>query len=206
MKWTTNRRTLLVVFITLLIISETVVYVATTPRPQKEFFQIYVLGANHMAAGYYPNNDTNIRVGEQVNWYLGVTNFMGSVQLVALRIKLGNATISAPDDTNAAPSQAPLVIEFERFLQNNETWEFPFAWQILRTSPTAGSTHILGLLINSETILLSEASALGGRNFRFIIELWTWDTDSANFQFGWFAPIEHRVAWLQLWFNATSLV
>jgi hypothetical protein len=201
----TNRRNLLAIFITLLVVFEAFVYVATTPRPQEQFFQVYLLGASRMAAGYYPNNDSNIRIGERVSWYLGVTNLMGSVQLVALRVKLGNSTISPPNDVQASPSPAPFVTEFSRFLQNNETWEFPVGWQILNTSTAQGSARILALQINDQTILLTEPSARNGYNFRFIIELWTWNTDTANFQFGWFTPNEHRVAWLQVWFNATSV-
>ena len=54
-----DRRTLITVFITLLIICEMVAYVANTPRPREQFFQLYVLGARHMAADYYPNNKTD---------------------------------------------------------------------------------------------------------------------------------------------------
>jgi hypothetical protein len=199
-----NPRSLITVFVVLLAISETLIYVATTPQPQEQFFQVYVLGANHRAADYYPNNDSNIRIGEPVNWYLGVVNMMGSVQLVELRVKMANITIDAPNETQASPSPAPLVTEFEQFLENNETWEFPFVWQILNTSTTQGSTSISALQVDNQTILLSNSSASNGDNFRFIIELWTWDTDLANFQFGWFAGNEHRVAWLQIWFNTTS--
>jgi hypothetical protein len=157
-----------------------------------------------MAAGYYPNNDTNIRIGERVSWYLGVTNLMGSVQLVALRVKLGNSTISAPSDVQVSASPAPLVTEFSRFLQNNETWEFPVGWQIVNISTAQGSARILALQVNDQTFLLAEPSARNGYNFRFIIELWTWNTDTSSFQFGWSTPNERRVAWLQIWFNATS--
>ncbi len=59
----TNRRTLLVVFITCLVILEALAYVVTTPRPQEQFFQVYLLGSNRMATNYYPNNDSNIRTG-----------------------------------------------------------------------------------------------------------------------------------------------
>lgn len=59
-----NRRTLIAVFFTLLVVCEMLAYVATTPRPQEQFFQIYVLGSNHMAADYYPNGDPDIRIGE----------------------------------------------------------------------------------------------------------------------------------------------
>jgi len=91
-----NRRTLIVVFITFLVIFETLAYVATTPRQQEQFYQLYVLGANHLAADYYPNGDPNIRLGEVVCWYLGVTNNMGSVQLVEVLVRLGNQTIQPP--------------------------------------------------------------------------------------------------------------
>jgi hypothetical protein len=127
------------------------------------------------------------------------------VQLAAIRVKLGNTTISVPNDTQASPSPAPFVMEFDRFLQNNETWEFPFVWRILNTTTTDGSVHILSLQINNQTVLLSEPWSRNGHNFRFIFELWVWDTDAANFQFGWFTANERRVAWLQIWFNATSI-
>ena len=200
-----QKRTLVIVFITFLIVFEMAAYVATTPRPREQFYQLYVLGANHMAADYYPNDDPNIRMGDAVRWYVGVTNFMGSVQLVEIRVKLGNQTIQPPDDQHAFPSQAPLVTEFHRFIQDNETWEFPFIWQILNTTSSGGIVRILGLQISNQTIQLLNSSAQNGYNFRLIIELWTWNVDSSSFEFGWFAGTEHRIAWLQVWFNATAV-
>ncbi len=110
-----DRRTLLAVFIVLLIAFEMIAYVSTTPRQQQRFFQLFVLGANHMAADYYPNNDPNIRLGESVLWYIGVTNLMGNAQLAVVRIKLGNWTITPPNDLRGTPSPAPLLAEFTRF-------------------------------------------------------------------------------------------
>jgi uncharacterized membrane protein len=199
-----NKRTLIVVFITLLLVFEMIAYVATTPRPQEQFFQFYVLGANRMAADYYPNNDSNIRLGESVKWYVGVTDLMGNMQLVSIRVKLGNETISPPNDTQAQPSFAPLVTEFMRFIQNNETWEFPLVWRISNVSSVEGSTRILELQINNQTFPVQDSSARNGYNFRLIFELWTWNVDTAGFGFGWYAGTEHRVAWLQVWFNATA--
>jgi uncharacterized membrane protein len=199
-----ERRTWVIVFITFLVIFEAAAYVATTPRPTEQFFQVYVLGSNHLAADYYPNDDPNIRLGDSVRWYVGVTNFMGSVQLVDVRVKLGNETISPPDDQSGLPSPAPLVAESLRFLQDNETWEFPFVWQILNVTESQGATRILLLQINNQTYPVQSVDAVNGYNFRFIIELWTWNVDSNGFGFGWYAGSEHRVAWLQVWFNATS--
>jgi len=198
-----NRRTLIVVFITLLIICEMVAYVATTPRPREQFFQLYILGANHMAADYYPNNDTNIHLGEPVTWYLGVTDNMGTVQLVSIRVKIGNQTVKPPDDTQALESPAPIVTEFMRFIQNNETWETPFVWSISDAVSSGNSTRILTLQIHNETYQIQDCSASNGHNFRLIFELWTWQADTNAFEFGWTAGGEHRVAWLQVWFNMT---
>ena len=80
-----KRRTLLAVFIALLIAFEMLVYVAITPRQGERFFQFDVLGADLTTADYYPNGDSNIRLNESVLWYLDVTNFMGNVQLVVIR-------------------------------------------------------------------------------------------------------------------------
>lgn len=199
-----SRRNFLVVFITLLIVFEMIAYVATSPRPREQFFQFYVLGANRMAANYYPNNDSNIRLGEPVRWYVGVTNLMGNVQLVSIRVKLGNETISPPNDTQGLSSPAPLIAEFMRSIQDNKTWELPIVWRLLNVSSVEGSTRILGLQINNQSFLVQDSSARDGYNFRLIFELWTWNVDSGALEFGWWQATDHRVAWLQLWFNATS--
>jgi hypothetical protein len=199
-----KRRTLVVVFIAFLIVFEMVAYVATTPWPSEQFYRLYVLGANHLVADYYPNDDPNVRVGESVSWYIGVTNLMGSVQLVEIRVKLGNQTMQPPDEQNALPSQAPLVTYFHRFIQDNETWELPFVWQISNMTSSGGVTRILGLQLNNQTIQMLDSSAQNGYNFRLIIELWTWNVDSSSFEFGWYAGTEHQIAWLQVWFNATA--
>jgi hypothetical protein len=199
-----NRRNLLAVFITVLIVFEMIAYVSTTPRPQERFFQFYVLGANRMAGDYYPNNDSNIRLGESIKWYVGATNLMGNLQLVSIRVKLGNEAISAPNDTHALPSPASLVAEFTRIIQDNGTWELPFVWRISNIASVEGLTQVMELQINNQSFPVQGSFARNGYKFRLIFELWTWNLDSAAFEFGWWAGTEHRVAWLQLWFNATS--
>lgn len=180
------------------------VYVATTPRPYEQFFQLYVLGSNRSAGNYYPNGDPNIRLGDTVVWYVGVTNSMGNVQLVTIRVKLGNETVMSPSNNQTQPSPAPLITEFKRFIKNNETLETQFAWRILNVTAVENSTRILELGINGETYRLVDSSASNGYNFRFIFELWTWQVESNSFQFGWSAGAQRRAAWLQIWFNMTS--
>jgi hypothetical protein len=126
------------------------------------------------------------------------------VQLVVIKIKLANQTIRPPDDLQAQPSPAPLITEFRRFIQDNETWEMPFFWQIVNADMPEGSTRILEMQINNVTYVVPGLSALDGHNFRVILELWTWEPQSETLQFGWSSGNERRVAWLQVWFNMTS--
>jgi hypothetical protein len=131
---------------------------------------------------------------------------MGNVQLAVIRVRLGNQTISPPNETQAQSSPAPLITEFERFIQNNETWEIPFFWQISNATISNGSVSIIELQINNQTYQQRGLLASSGYNYRFIIELWTWNEDSSSLQFGWLSGTGQRVAWLQVWFNATSTV
>jgi len=192
------------IFISATIVFSTLAYVAVTPRPREQFFQIYVLGETRKAERYYPNNNPNILVGQVVRWHLGATNFMGSVQYVVIKVKLGNSTIKAPDDVKYVPSPAPLLLQFKRVLVNNETWEFPFVWVIREIGVNGGMVNPALLEINGVGVRNSQVGALKGYNFRVVFELWTFDLESESLVFGWRTGAERRVAWLQIWFNATS--
>jgi hypothetical protein len=197
-------RQLLPIFLTLLILFETAAYVSMTPRPTDKFFQLYVLGSNGTADNYYPNNSSYLKVGENVNWQVGVVNDMGSVQLVAIRVKLGNLTIDAPNDTLATPSPAPMVAEFRQFMQDNGTWEMPFSWEVANFTTTPdGHILTLELMINNATYVIQNPPSCIAYScsFRMILELWTWSTSVANFQFSWLNDDQQEIAWLQLWFN-----
>lgn len=204
-----DRRSLLAVFIVLLIAFEMIAYVTTTPTLRaigKPFFQLYVLGPNRSATDYYPNGNPDIRVGDEVRWYVGASNFMSSVQLISIRVRLGNQTTLPPDDRQGLPSSAPLVTEFKQFIQNDQTWELTFVWRISSGAIVGSSISILKLQINDEIYLLQGSSAVDGRGFRLIFELWTWDAESGAFQFGWQTGGERQVAWLQIWFDMTNPV
>lgn len=198
-----NRRTLVAVFVMLFVVCEVIAYVTTTPRPTEQFLSAYVLGSNHQAGSYYPGDDPDISIGETVTWYLGVTDNMGTVQLVSLRVKISNETGQPPGDQQQSP--APVVTEFPRFIQNNDTWEVPFAWSISNATLTDGSTRIHTMQINNETYQISDWSAANGYNFRLIIEVWTYQSDSNSFGYGWSTNGGRQAAWLQVWFNMTQL-
>jgi hypothetical protein len=119
-------------------------------------------------------------------------------------LKLGNETTTPPNDTSNTPSSAPELTAFDRFLANNETWEFPFVWSITNATTTAGSIHILSIQINNETYQIPNWFATNGYDFRLILELWVWQTNTNTLTFGWNSNGGHRTAWLQVWFNMTT--
>ena len=200
-----NRRTLIAIFIILAVLAESLAYVVTTPRPAEQFFQFYVLSSNRTVADYFPKNNSNLLLGSAITWYLGVTNFMGKTQLVEVRVKLGNETTIPPNDTSIAPSPAAASMFFDRFISQNETWNLPFIWSIRNATAIGGYTYILALQINNVTYPVAHWSAANGLNFRLIFELWVWQTDANTFAYGWNGNGERHAAWLQLWFNLTSL-
>jgi len=191
-------------FVTILIIFSTVAYIATTPTPREQFFQLYVLDANKKTEEYYPNNDRNIPVNTSVNWNIGVTNLMDSIQIAQIRVKIGNQTLTSPNEKTATASELPTIAEFRRVLLDNQTWEFPSSWQILEADTKSDSVYITIMVNDEEPIRISNVAAFKGKNFRIIIELWTFDKDSGSFIFGWREGGQRKTAWLQLWFNATS--
>jgi len=200
-----RRKPLITVFVLLVVVFESIAFAASIPTPSQQLFQFYVLGPNELAAEYYPNsNNPNIGVDTTVTWYLGLTNNMGSVQLVAIRIELSNATMPSPKDAQLE-SPAPVITDFARFVQNNETWIVPFVWSITNSTSSDGSTHITGLRINNATYQLTNWSATKGNNFRIVFELWTWQIDDSAFEFGWIGNGQHQSAWLEVWFNMTTL-
>lgn len=200
-------RRLLPVLLTFLLLFEAAAYTATTPKPREGYLELYALGANKLASNYYPNNSPFIQPGQSVTWYIGVTNQMGSIQFVDIRVKLGNQTLEAPKDSTASPSLAPLVVEVRRFILNNGTWEIPFIWRVLNFTTLGGYSRIVQLQIGNATYSLPNSptcSRLGSCRLRFIFELWTWNVDIGDFQIGWRNGNQHRIAWIQLWFNLAS--
>jgi len=187
-----------------IIVASTLAYVALNPRPEEQFFANWILGSEGMAEHYYPNDDPNIGLREEVRWTLGVYNHMGSLQYVVLRVKLLNSTMHSPNDALGQPSPAPLVLEFARVLVNNETWSIPFVWEILNSTVTGGHVTITGLSINQTSLTGHFASAVSGYNFRFIFELWSYDTNTNDLTFSWRTDGEVRSVWTQIWFNATQ--
>ena len=162
-----------------------------------------VLGEEGMAEKYYPGEDPSIEVGEEVRWTLYLYNHMGEVQYVAVRVKLLNSTMLAPNSTSCTPSNAPVVFEVRRVLLNNETCLYPLDWSLLEVDGDGELLTIDGLMMNGE-VFQTDVEAFHGYNFRVVLELWVFEKASEGFIFRLRSDEESRCAWNQIWFNVTT--
>jgi len=170
---------------------------------EEKFFALAVLGEDGMTDHYYPNEDQNIEVGEDVHWNIYLYNHMGESQYIAVRIKLLNSTNLAPNSTSCSPSPSVVVYEVRRVLLDNETWLYPFSWSIQEIEQINDFVQINLLAINND-YFKTHAFAKDGNNFRFILELWIFNESLQEFQFSWIYNDKSRCAWNQIWFKAIS--
>ena len=173
------------------------------PGREESFFALAVLGEDGNTDSYYPNDDPLIKVREEVHWIIYLNNHIGEVQYVAVRMKLLNSTMLAPNATSFNPSPAPVIFESRRFLMDDETWFFPFSWSILSAEQAGEYLYITSVLMNGE-IVDAHVVALHGFNYRLVLELWVYDEELRDFRFSGNFNDEVVCVWNQLWFNVTS--
>jgi uncharacterized membrane protein len=186
------------------IVISTVASVILSPRPVEPFLTLYTVGETGKAQNYYPNDDPNLQAGEILQWYVGVYNHMGSVQYVAVRLKLLNSTMIPPNDSENEPSPEPVMMEFKHLLVSNETWIMPLTWHIDRIATQCNITVLFSMTVNNQSLTLdSPVSARNGYNFRIILELWTYKEETEAFSYAWFNGQKQVSVSNQIWFNAT---
>ena len=169
---------------------------------EEKFFALAVLGEEGMAEHYYPGNDPDIEVGEEVHWTIYLYNHMGEAQYVAVRMKLLNSTTLAPNSTYCTPSPAPVVYEARRVILDNETWLYPVTWSVEEVGLVGDFLNIHLLAVNGEYFVTSVVGR-NGNNFRIVLELWVYNVSLDDFEFGWSYDDDMHCAWNQVWFNVT---
>jgi len=186
------------------LVTSGVAYGTLNPPPSESFFAMWILGSGGLAENYYPEDDPNLGVGDEVNWTLGVYNHMGSVQYVVVRAKLLNSTLASPDELAGKPSPVIPIFEFSRVLLDNETWSIPFVWRVLNVTISERRLTLTGLSINGMHLSGEFATAFSGFNYRFVFELWFFDQAVNDLTFTWRTNSSQHSAWTQIWFNMTA--
>lgn len=175
-------------------------FVMVTPRPRQEFFQMYMLGDTGIIGSYFPNDNSSwMPIGLTNQWTLVVSNHMGTTQQVSVIIRIGNSTTTAPNSTIAESANSAALLSLNESLGNEETRTFPFQWNITSVS-FSDNYYSLNLDVNGHSIH-ELVPAAGGKDFRFIFELWSAPTPGETPRFGWTNNGVAEAAWLQVWFN-----
>lgn len=171
------------------------------PSKDEPFLELAILGETGRAEKYFPDDDPNINIDEQVNWSIHLYNHLGKNTYVLLRLKLLNSINEAPQSDLCIPSPASTIYEIKQILEKNQTILLPLSWSIKNMEEELGSINIQTLNINKEDINVN-VSETNGNRFRIIIELWVYNEGSEQLEFGWEGDEGKRCAWIQIWFNA----
>lgn len=194
------RLVIVTICIVLVIIAFSPLIFAYIPDEGERFFALAILGENGMAEEYFPDNDADVEIGENINWMLYVYSHSGELSYVSIRFKLLNSTTLAPNSTSFRASVAPVVHEINTVLLDNETLLIPVQWSLQGVRIFENKTIVESLMFNEKPSQVY-VEAFEGNTFRFVIELWVYDYESMEFRFGWASGDEQLCAWNQIWFN-----
>ena len=191
-------------YLIFLVLTSVVAWVAANPPRVEEFSAISVLGETMNATNYFPNNATSVRLNQQMSWEVQVYNHMGNVQLYRVKVSVANTTINGlpagPNATSHTPSQGNTLLQTYRVLLNGETWNLPLQWSITQETNAAGITTIQAMRVNNSPVPVG-ISAVSGKSFRIVIELWSYDTETHDFIFSFTGDGVLSSVFNQIWFD-----
>lgn len=171
------------------------------PKYEERFFGFGLLGKDKRAETYYPNKDSAVKVGSQINWYVYLHNHMGSNQGVIVRIKLLNSTLEMPNNQEHQPSPLEPFAEFPLSLSVNDTKFVPFSWSISEAVVVKNDLTLLKtLIVNNQKVEVNIITSSDSYLY-MIFELWVYDNSSQKYIFGWGHGKDFSSASLQMTFS-----
>ena len=180
-------------------VTSLVAWVTLNPPQGEQFASISVLNQNMEAYDYFPANTTTVQENLLVSWNIQVYNHMGTVQYILIIIRLSNATLSGPNATARIPGSGPIIANFTRVAMVGETWNVPLQWSIVNDT-TGSLSEIQTVKVNNQASN-PNLSSVNGKNYRIVIELWTYDVEIHGFIFSYRSQGMVTSIWNQLWFN-----
>ena len=168
----------------ILVLTLTIALISTFwPRYEEQFFEFGLLGKDKKAEGYYPNDNSTINEGSQVNWYMYVHNHLGGYQNVMVKVKLLNSTMDLPNDKEHKPSPFIPIAEFPLSLSVNDKLFVPFSWSSIEAISQRNSTILKSMMINDQMVEINVPAS--NSFYRIVFELWVRDQVSEEYRFGW---------------------
>jgi hypothetical protein len=168
--------------LSLLLASPTIALVVPLPEGER-FSELWLLGAAH-GADDYPFNVTADTVYRVV---VGVGNHMRRAEYYVVYVKIRNQTQSLPDTVASQPSALAALYEFRFLLQDEGTWESPFAFAFHNVTVQDNVMRVRGLSINQTPVSVDLQAGWDSENQGFyghvFFELWRYDAASHGLQF-----------------------
>jgi hypothetical protein len=186
-------------FASLTLIYSSIAYYTLSPPPKQEFIAWGVFSASGTLSNYFSGAEANVTVGKILYWHFAINNQMGSIQYVKLVYRLANSTSSSPNATIAG-NTLPQLGNSSIFIPNAQTTLVNFTWSITSKKAQDGMIFI-NMTVNGQQVS-PPVGAVGGQKFRFFFELWTYDTGSNSFLYGYKGQNSRIGIPLQLWFNS----
>jgi hypothetical protein len=171
-------------------------------KPSQPFIGLGVSSLRGLQ-GYVPSSNLSVPVGQTLNWTLAVTNRMNKAEFVMIIVRVGTNSSTLTPNATAPSTTFPEIGRTDQFVNDGETSTINFTW-IIQSSYQIGGLTYLNISMNGQSAVSSApVGTVSGRNFRLIFELWTFDTASGSFQYGYPGLNSQIGVWLQVWFNAS---
>ena len=174
------------------------------PSFEEQFFEFGLLGKDKKADGYYPNGNSTLNVGSQVNWYIYIHNHLENNQNVILKIKLLNSTMDLPNDKEHTPSPFIPILEFPLSLSVEDKLFVPFNWTSIEAIFQKNSTILKSMMINDQMVEINVPAS--NSFYRIVFELWVQDQVSEEYKFGWESGEGFSSASIYIGFELSSSV
>ena len=191
--------------ISLTAVYSSITFYALSTHPAQAFIGLQVSSSTGLSG--YADNST-VAVGQTLNWTLSISNRMGSAQFVLIIARLENATLTPPS-TSSPAATSPEIVTLQRIVGDSEVANVSFTWTLDSLNQTSSGVFYPNLTVIGQSTQ-SSVGAIGGENFRWIFELWTYDltcgTPLSNgcFHYGYGSQTSPEGVWLQVWFNAKA--
>jgi hypothetical protein len=189
--------------ISLSAVYSSITFYALSNHPSQAFMGLEAISPKGL--GGYVENST-VSTGQTLNWTISISNRMGSAQFVLIIARLENVTLTPPSTTSPAAG-SPQVATIERFVGDGDTSNVTFTWTLDSINQTSSGLYYPSLTVMGQPIQ-SAVGSVGGENFRWIFELWTYDLACGDplsngcFHYGYGPQTSPEGEWLQIWFNA----
>ena len=197
-------RAFILTFVALFVLFSVAEAMSHITRESEAFLTMSTLGSDMKVENYFPKNNNTISVGEHIVWYVNVHNAMNDPEYVLIKIKLLNSTQVMPAYGSNQTTLEPTILELPHLVPANATWIAPLNWTIVEAINQNGHVNIKRMTINGEETAILDSRSVNGQDFRMVLELWRYNNDSKDFEFGWSSLQDTRNVWNQIWFNVTK--